>query len=69
LAKSFENTAEHATSWLELACISMVLDTWSPRQSRLPTADEAAAQTVRRAKPRVQPQSKDLGLYTPAAAS
>jgi putative transposase len=69
LAKSFENTAEHATSWLELACISMVLDTWSGRQPRPSTAYEATAKEARRSAPRVQPQPKDLGIYTPTPDS
>jgi hypothetical protein len=65
LAKSFEQTETSATAWLELACIHLVLDTWSARVPRPRTAAEQAAKDARRAAPRVVPEPGDLGIYTP----
>ena len=66
LSKSFEKTPASATSWLELACISMVLDTWLVRPKRPRTIAEQAALAARQAASPVQPQPGDLGLYWPS---
>lgn len=65
LSKSFEQTEESATAWLELAGIHLVLDTWSGRTPRPRTAREQAAVDARKAAPRAVPSPGDLGLYTP----
>lgn len=69
LSKSFEKTTESATAWLELACVSMVLDTWLVRTPRPRTAAEQAAWSARRAAAPVTPLPGDVGLYEPATGT
>ncbi len=51
------------TTWLELAAITTVLDTWLVRDPRIRTAAEQAAMDARKAAPLTKPAQAMWGSY------